>query len=92
LETDGHKKTPDHAIGRFDGSSQPDSATFRDPAIAAIPRILPFPEEFFVGHDRLIRVVLLHMVQIIIVIGQSHHESGRLPEIRTEFAEHISLR
>jgi hypothetical protein len=70
----------------FVGRARQSSAAFRDSAISAVTRILTLPEELFVGHHRLVRVILLHVIQVVVVIGQAHHQPGGLPEIRAEFA------
>jgi hypothetical protein len=59
-------------------------AAARYPSFAAIPSFLPFTEKFFVAHNRLLRMSYLHVIKIIIVVGQTDHQPGGLSKIGTQ--------
>src|SRR5450830_308035 len=62
----------------------PPGSTALRPALAAITRFLSLPEERLIGHDRLVRVLVLHMLDVGVVVGHADHQARGLTEVLTE--------
>lgn len=56
-------------------------------AVAAVARLLALAEKFFIGHHRLVRVVVFHVLDVGIVVRHAHQHARRLPEIFPRLAE-----
>src|SRR5690606_3238259 len=67
-------------------------STTLGPGLATVTGFLALPEERLVAHHRLVRMLGLHVLDIVVVVGHADHQAGCLPQVLTQSPQVVEHR
>src|SRR5689334_16788002 len=67
----------------------PTRSTALRPTLATVTGFLTLPKEHLIAHHRFVRVLGLHMLDVVVVVGHADHQARGLTEVFTEATQVI---
>src|SRR5881394_1404463 len=80
-----------HALSLSSIASQlaPTRSTALRPTLATVTGFLTLAKEHLIAHYRFVRVLGLHMLDVVVVVGHADHQACSLTEVFTEATQVI---